>query len=105
MEDLNLDIDGVNEAPKKRKTKENVEVINEQRSQLADLDIQKIAKEFTRFTKDNRVVIIPIGFPQAGKSLMISSLMHYARKCEDVLFKTTLENNSIFSSLDESEKY
>ena len=58
MEDLNLDIDGVNEAPKKRKTKENVEVNNEKRSQLADLDIQKIAKEFTRFSKDNRVVVI-----------------------------------------------
>jgi hypothetical protein len=96
MEDLNLDIDGVNEAPKKRKTKENVEVINEQRSQLADLDIQKIAKEFTRFTKDNRVVIIPIGFPQAGKSLLLSSLMYYARKSDDTLFKTRLENNFPF---------
>lgn len=96
MEDLNLDIDGVNEAPKKRKTKENVEVNNEKRSQLADLDIQKIAKEFTRFSKDNRVVVIPIGFPQAGKSLLLSSLMYYARKSDDTLFKTRLENDFPF---------
>lgn len=96
MEDLNLDIDGVNEAPKKRKTKENVDVNNEKRSQLADLDVQKIAKEFTRFSKDNRVVVIPIGFPQAGKSLLLSSLMYYARKSDDTLFKTRLENDFPF---------
>jgi|688.fasta_scaffold235604_2 hypothetical protein len=98
MEDLNLDIDGVNEAPKKRKTKENVEVSSKNSSQIANLNVHEIAKVFTEFKKDNRIAVIPIGFPQAGKSLMISSLMHYARKCEDVLFKTTLENNSIFSS-------
>lgn len=96
MEDLNLDIEGVNEAPKKRKTKETIENSSEQRSQLADLDVQKIAKEFTRFSKDNRVVVIPIGFPQAGKSLLLSSLMYYARKSEDTLFKTRLENDFPF---------
>ena len=36
MEEVKLDFDGVNEAPKKRKTKENSEAINEQRSQRAD---------------------------------------------------------------------
>jgi hypothetical protein len=96
MEDLNLDIEGVNEAPKKRKTKETIETSSEQRSQLADLDVQKIAKEFTRFGKDNRVVVIPIGFPQAGKSLLLSSLMYYARKSDDTLFKTRLENDFPF---------
>ena len=94
MEEINhLDVEGVNEVPKKRKTKENNEVLTKNSSQLADLDIQKIAKEFTRFSKDNRVVIMPIGFPQAGKSLLLSSLMYYARKSEDTLFKTRLENN------------
>lgn len=98
MEDLGLDIEGVNEAPKKRKTKENNKVLTKNSSQLADLNDHEIAKVFTEFKRDNRIAVIPIGFPQAGKSLMISSLMHYARKCEDVLFKTTLENDSIFYS-------
>lgn len=98
MEDLGLDIEGVNEAPKKRKTKENNKVLTKNSSQLKDLNDHEIAKVFTEFKRDNRIAVIPIGFPQAGKSLMISSLMHYARKCEDVLFKTTLENDSIFYS-------
>ena len=93
MDELNLDIDGVNETPKNRKAKQITETNKEQRTQLADLDVQKIAKEFTRFRKDNRVVVIPIGFPQAGKSLLLSSLMYYARKSEDTLFKTRLEND------------
>jgi hypothetical protein len=96
MENINLDIEGVNGTPKKRKTKDTIENTSEQRTQLADLDIQKIAKEFTRFGKDNRVVVIPIGFPQAGKSLLLSSLMYYARKSDDTLFKTRLENDFPF---------
>jgi len=92
-----IDIDGENEAPKRRKvSKESSEITSVQRSQLADLDVQRIAREFTRFTKDNRVVIMPIGFPQAGKSLLLSSLMYYARKSEDALFKTRLENDFPF---------
>ena len=98
MEDLNLDIDGVNEAPKKRKTKENVEVNNEKRTQLADLDVHEISKAFTTFRRDGRTVVIPIGFPQAGKSLLLSSLMYYAKNGPDTLFKITNESKSPFNS-------
>jgi hypothetical protein len=42
------------------------------------------------------VLAIPIGFPQAGKSLLLSSLMYYARKGEDTLFRTNLVNDFPF---------
>lgn len=60
---------------------------------LADLNTHQIAKVFTNFSKENRTLIIPIGFPQAGKSLLLSSLMYYAIKGDDTLFKTPLENS------------
>ena len=47
---------------------------------LSDLSIFDISKVFTTFDKEKRILIIPIGFPQAGKSLLLSSLMYYARK-------------------------
>jgi hypothetical protein len=96
MDNINLDIDGVSKAPRKKNKIDNEVSSTIQRTQLADLDIQKIAREFTRFTKDQRVVVMPIGFPQAGKSLLLSSLMYYARKSEDTLFKTKLENDFPF---------
>lgn len=63
---------------------------------LSDLNVQQIARVFTDFGKQNRVLAIPIGFPQAGKSLLLSSLMYYARKGEDTLFRTNLENDFPF---------
>ncbi|MEP0264271.1 hypothetical protein [Dokdonia sp.] len=81
----------------------------EKREFLADLDIQSIARVFTNFKKENRILIIPIGFPQAGKSLLLSSLMYYSRKGEDTLFKTNLEDNFPFDkgriAVDEMIKY
>jgi hypothetical protein len=94
MEDI-ISVDNTNERSLNKQTKED-NLINQRRSHLADLDVQKIAKEFTRFAKDQRVVVIPIGFPQAGKSLLLSSLMYYARKSDDTLFKTRLENDFPF---------
>jgi len=63
---------------------------------LSDLTVQDIARVFTNFGSQNRVLAIPIGFPQAGKSLLLSSLMYYARKGEDTLFRTNLVNDFPF---------
>jgi hypothetical protein len=63
---------------------------------LSDLNVQQIARVFTDFRVQNRVLAIPIGFPQAGKSLLLSSLMYYARKGEDTLFRTNLVNDFPF---------
>jgi hypothetical protein len=45
---------------------------------------------------DNRVVLVPIGFPQAGKSLMISSLLYYADKEKNPHFSTKWEEKGYF---------
>ena len=63
---------------------------------LSDLTVHDIARVFTDFGSQNRVLAIPIGFPQAGKSLLLSSLMYYARKGEDTLFRTNLVNDFPF---------
>ena len=63
---------------------------------LANKNSFEIAEEFVEFSKDGRILVVPIGFPQAGKSMLLSSLMYYSRKGEDVLFKTNLENNYPF---------
>jgi hypothetical protein len=67
---------------------------------LADLTVHDIAREFSdedsSFIRDNRVLLIPIGFPQAGKSVLLSSLMFYARKGKDTLFRTNLVNDYPF---------
>lgn len=41
---------------------------------------QVFADEESTFITENRVLVIPIGFPQAGKSLLLASLLYYARK-------------------------
>jgi hypothetical protein len=63
---------------------------------LSDLTVHDIARVFTDFGSQNRVLAIPIGFPQAGKYLLLSSLMYYARKGEDTLFRTNLVNDFPF---------
>jgi hypothetical protein len=63
---------------------------------LSELTVHEIARVFTDFGVQKRVLAIPIGFPQAGKSLLLSSLMFYARRGEDTLFRTNLENNFPF---------
>ena len=93
--DINLDIQDNNEAPKKSKKNESIEEV-QKRDFLADLSVHDISRVFVDFGRDNRTVVIPIGFPQAGKSLLLSSLMYYARKGKDTLFRTNLENNFPF---------
>lgn len=97
MEEINLNIEGINNTSQKRGVKESQDgssVI--ERTPLADLDTHKIAQAFTLFKKDNRVVVIPVGFPQAGKSLLLSSLMHYARKDKDTLFRVKTHSDYPF---------
>lgn len=63
---------------------------------LSDLSVHDVARVFTDLGSTNRVLAIPIGFPQAGKSLLLSSLMYYARKGEKTLFRTNLVNDFPF---------
>lgn len=58
---------------------------------LADLDLHTIAREFSKFSVENRTLLVPIGFPQAGKSLLLSSLLYYAIKGNDNLFRVLIE--------------
>lgn len=60
---------------------------------LADIPIHNIARVFSNLKRENRILVVPIGFPQAGKSLLLSSLMYYARKGKDTLFRTNVERN------------
>lgn len=47
---------------------------------LSSKDIARVfADEDSTFIKDKRVLVVPIGFPQAGKSLLLSSLLYFAR--------------------------
>lgn len=50
---------------------------------ISDLNNQKVAQVFIDLLEENRQVVIPIGFPQAGKTQLISSLMFYAVKGKD----------------------
>lgn len=86
MADLNLNIDN---------TPPNGDDSNGQSNTdfLANIDLHDVARVFTNFTRDNRILVIPIGFPQAGKSLMLSSLMYYARRGDDTLFRTNVERD------------
>ena len=64
---------------------------------LKDLSLQQIARAFVDFGKENRTVIMPIGFPAAGKSFLISSLMFNATRSKNALFTTNLENEAPFN--------
>ena len=88
---INLNIEDGNEKSNAVSTK-----AQHKKAFLSDLNVQQIARVFTDFGVQNRVLAIPIGFPQAGKSLLLSSLMYYARKGEDTLFRTNLVNDFPF---------
>src|ERR1700733_422688 len=46
-------------------------------SKLSQVDIIKI---FDLINEEERQIVIPVGFPSAGKSLFLSSLMYYSAK-------------------------
>jgi hypothetical protein len=71
---------------------------NQNKPFLSNMNNHEISRVFTDFSRNNRFLVVPIGFPQAGKSLLLSSLMYYARKGEDVVFRTNLENNFPFDN-------
>lgn len=56
---------------------------------LSQLEIVKILDSINT---ENRTTIIPIGFPQAGKSMFLSSLMHY---CDEYQEKIWVEESSM----------
>jgi hypothetical protein len=64
---------------------------NTQNDFLEDRTIHDIARIFANLSREKRILIVPIGFPQAGKSLLLSSLMYYARKGSDTMFVTNIE--------------
>jgi hypothetical protein len=66
--------------------------VDEVKNTLTDRDEHDIKKAFAKLgvedwvhpkEKERRVLVIPIGFPNAGKSLWLSSLMYYAIKGKD----------------------
>lgn len=63
---------------------------------LSELTVHEISREFVDFGRQKRVLVIPIGFPQAGKSLLISSLMYFAVRGAGTLFRTNLKNDFPF---------
>ena len=65
-----------------KKGGENASITTEPHSTRIDLATQDQAtliRALTQVIADGRQIIIPIGFPAAGKSLFLSSLMHYAQ--------------------------
>jgi hypothetical protein len=62
---------------------ENISNLNTEKTgriQLKDLSQVEIIKIFDKLNHEGRQIVIPIGFPSAGKSLFISSLMYYAQR-------------------------
>jgi hypothetical protein len=95
MNNINLNIDDDQEAPLQAGQKPEAQTQNN-RAFLQDLNLHDVSRVFARFGSENRHLIVPIGFPQAGKSLLLSSLMYYARKGNDTLFRTNIENDFPF---------
>lgn len=89
MSEINLNLDNTNEPQQNGDTPQ----ISSNSDFLSDIPLHDIARVFTNFTREKRILIIPIGFPQAGKSLLLSSLMYYARKGDDTMFRTNVERN------------
>lgn len=64
-------------------------------TKLSKLSPIEIASAFDQLSTERRYAIIPIGFPQAGKSFFLSSIMYYARGPEGVQvpFSTTIHSH------------
>jgi hypothetical protein len=65
---------------------------------LEESSLGEIATVFSRFSSEGRVTIVPIGFPRAGKSLLLSSLFWYARNGEDPTFNIKIETGFPFNN-------
>ena len=96
MAKLNLQVvHGTNEGLDEKAANENSSELKN--VFLKDFGIHDISRVFVDFGKENRTVIMPVGFPSAGKSLLISSLMFNARTCPNALFTTNLINGFPFN--------
>ena len=63
---------------------------------LRDKEPHDIARFFSSFVDENRTLVVPIGFPQAGKSLLFSSLIHFAKKGNGTLFRLNILSNGFY---------
>lgn len=78
---------------------------------LQDMPLAKIASAFSdlRINEEDVTMVIPIGFPAAGKSLFLSSMLFYAAKDTNNLFELHRINHSPFQkghkSADEMIEY
>ncbi|GGE09196.1 hypothetical protein [Psychroflexus salis] len=91
MEDFNLNIEGDDD------NIESISVNNpKQEKFLADFTKHEISKAFTEISSEKRVCVIPIGFPQAGKSLLLSSLMYYGRQGVDSYFRVNVLQENFY---------
>lgn len=84
--DINLDLGSIQSNNNNLNNQSNT-----QNDFLEDRTVHDIARIFANLNREKRILIVPIGFPQAGKSLLLSSLMYYARKGSDTMFRTNIE--------------
>lgn len=56
------------------------------RTPLRNLSQEQLIRIFDAINEDDRATVIPVGFPQAGKSLFLSSLMFYCETYTDKLW-------------------
>lgn len=76
-----------------------MKIINKNEDFLANIPLHEIAEVFAHFgsEEEGRVTVIPIGFPAAGKSLFLSSLLHYAKNATaEKLFRILPESKFPF---------
>jgi hypothetical protein len=71
---------------------------------LQDMPLSRIASVFSelRINDEDVTMVIPIGFPQAGKSLFLSSMLHYAARDENNLFELTRIKHAPFKMGDKT---
>ena len=68
----------------------------EDNRQFHELNSHEIAREFSNLNSENYVTVIPIGFPNAGKTLWLSSILHFAKNNTGSLFSITRQRQFPF---------
>jgi hypothetical protein len=64
---------------------------------INQLNGQELAMEFTNLKPMNYVTVIPIGFPNAGKTLWLASILAYAKNATNSLFSITRQTKFPFN--------
>lgn len=65
---------------------------------IAEKSAMEIAQVFNKISNDKRFVIVPVGFPQSGKSMFLSSIMHYAFNGENSPFTASIQTKFPYDS-------